>query len=141
MKYRSTQTETSTIFSNKLQKLTLQVWGSVQYSSPFKKQICTAMIFAIFVLSTIYNVLISDPLTQTKNGSKENYKNKSCSDSGERNHEKILLSWDTSGPNHSFWPEDQQCSQFGTKFVTKNSLPPHALVSYPGSGFKHTNFD
>ena len=49
-------------------------------------------------------------------------------------HDKLSLSWDSSGPSHKFWPGDGECGQFVTQFVRKHSLPTRALVSYPGSG-------
>merc|ERR1712179_874958 len=48
--------------------------------------------------------------------------------------ERINISWAEGGPEHSFWPKDESCSGFVTRFAKVRSIPTHALVSYPGSG-------
>ena len=39
-----------------------------------------------------------------------------------------------SGPSHQPWPRRPGCSQWRTRFAAQGSLPPTALVSFPGSG-------
>ena len=39
-----------------------------------------------------------------------------------------------SGPSHQPWPGRPGCSQWRTRFAARDSLPPTALVSFPGSG-------
>ena len=50
------------------------------------------------------------------------------------NDDKLSISWNVSGPSHSFWPEDEECSQHVTRFAVQHSLKIRALVSYGGSG-------
>jgi len=53
----------------------------------------------------------------------------------ESSHEDMReISWAEGGPEHCFWPKDESCSKFVTKFAKVGSIPTHALVSYPGSG-------
>jgi len=45
-----------------------------------------------------------------------------------------VVDWAEGGPEHQLWPNTTLCSDYRTRFARVSSLPPRALVSYPGSG-------
>ena len=46
----------------------------------------------------------------------------------------VKITWDTGGPQHVSWPNDETCRHHVTRFSVKHGLETRALVSYPGSG-------
>ena len=52
----------------------------------------------------------------------------------------LRLEWERAGERTVLWRDDRECSQYSVQFLLSQSLPPRALVSYPGSGNTWTRY-